>query len=1211
MEDLESLFNYDETEDTFNKVITEIAKYNVDDFISRVAGLNLLVENQNKSVILDTIIQYLISKPYESYCSKANMSATGFRRIMEKLNSTSLSDAIDPCENVFFQNIMFNGSNFLVFNGIDITPTYNLQALIYVLFGYKNSFCSEYLRKTHTLFALLLELSDKIAASTGITLSGAKYNEEKKVIIPSNEVIMKNAELIRVRADYIEHFIEGAFSIDELLSEYNSKDIGNINNRHFYTAPFLKSGDSYIILNISLLANFAFFKAIKWAEKYGIKTEVITVFNDFVWMKTQRSFNNLGHKRIDEKQYGLECICNNILKESIMTAYTDQLLFVFFFCDDCCNYSKKEFNASYPDNRHNEIFKQRLEYYSKNLHKLEISKENTYYLIIFSSIGRTLRVGIKGNPFGYKHILLSPFDLLCIEVNERKNSNFLPRYIRAKNQIKTSDFSLFSELNAISLYTDNNYTFYMNDDVDPEETIFFFSSGESVRYITKALHNENRLLIDSYEDGNATEVILHDEKRNIYVESTLFHKDNLALCIIFSNINLWLVTDKLSSKEQINIAYLLLDLISYWLSECKSIIEMHEYPFDTYNIHISLSGDLESYYYVRKTTTPFEKCIDQSIKNNHIYLTLSPVAFSNFNQNDNNQEKSVCDYILSILDDISYETIDYSSLLDKIFENPLKKKIYSFEYFTTPYFKPLVYESHRLVHEEDLDYLSGVIGKELLKSGDWEIGTVDNSRREEIANVVVAWLYNQLKTKVSELNPEGIIESIYHDLEETLHELMLAERRYYSDSICYPEKEKIFLNAFNNLNKTSLSLKFLIEFIAAEPPSGSKRLGSSQYEEFLAICSMIIEWAYKRDMFKYKIVNTPVEFLKSKRIGMKHEEFEDINHYNETYRDRQLKYNSSFQLRKKYYTQSKDFSNDLESAFKAEFGYSYSEFSQVIATMCSVEDDCDIQCISIEDLPHKLIELNNNLTEDIISSVLNDISYYQRDDFLVPPDNYDKTDVYPWRFNRKYCFNRRPVICVGTQLVWGNRQLFHMFEYVTDLIYSGKFKAKSNEMRTLCGNIADSKGFEFNDTVYQMITDMGVFLVYQNIKKINGKRIMDGRNDLGDIDLLIIDKEKHKIIVTEVKNFRFSRNPYEIQQEYLKMFVDGNKHCFATKHKKRTQWVIDHIEDIKAHYQLDNKPWKVVSLFIANQSLASSYVYKQDIKSISVSELSISSLRRI
>ena len=65
----------------------------------------------------------------------------------------------------------------------------------------------------------------------------------------------------------------------------------------------------------------------------------------------------------------------------------------------------------------------------------------------------------------------------------------------------------------------------------------------------------------------------------------------------------------------------------------------------------------------------------------------------------------------------------------------------------------------------------------------------------------------------------------------------------------------------------------------------------------------------------------------------------------------------------------------------------------------------------------------------------------------------------------------------------------------------------------------------------------------------NKKKIADEKSDvLGDIDVLIIDEKKHRIVVAEVKNFDFSKNPYEIQAEYQKMFVDGKKKSFATKH---------------------------------------------------------------
>ena len=118
-------------------------------------------------------------------------------------------------------------------------------------------------------------------------------------------------------------------------------------------------------------------------------------------------------------------------------------------------------------------------------------------------------------------------------------------------------------------------------------------------------------------------------------------------------------------------------------------------------------------------------------------------------------------------------------------------------------------------------------------------------------------------------------------------------------------------------------------------------------------------------------------------------------------------------------------------------------------------------------------------------------------------------------------------------------------------------------------------------------------------------------NTLGDIDVLIIDGEMHHVYVAEVKDFNFSRNPYEIQAEYLRMFVDGEKKCYATKHNRRVNWVREHIEDLKMQYGLDNVAWKISGLFIVSEPLISTQVYRQDIEVISKAELSVERIRSI
>lgn len=188
-----------------------------------------------------------------------------------------------------------------------------------------------------------------------------------------------------------------------------------------------------------------------------------------------------------------------------------------------------------------------------------------------------------------------------------------------------------------------------------------------------------------------------------------------------------------------------------------------------------------------------------------------------------------------------------------------------------------------------------------------------------------------------------------------------------------------------------------------------------------------------------------------------------------------------------------------------------------------------------------------------------------------------------------------------------------MLEYVTDLIHSGKFTSESQEMVELIGKISKSRGAAFNELIVDIIQDMNEFTIFPNVKKINGKKISNLQgNTLGDIDILIIDKVTDKIIAAEVKDFHFSRNPYEIQQEYLKMFVDKDKmKCFATKHTRRVKWLKEHIQDVKIQYGLDDREWDIKGIFIVSKPLISNAIYKQNIKCISRAELCAEIIRNI
>lgn len=238
---MDDMFENEKTKDDISEIVNKVSNYDIFDFIARISGLNLMSENQNKSVLIDTLIQYVLAKEEKDYISNSKMSAGKFKSIINELNSTSLSASIDSCENIFIQNVMM-GSNYRVFNGIDITPAYNLQVLIRVLFQYQNMFNEEYLKKVYRLFSLILGISEEIVRSLGINLDNVKYDEQRKIILPPSDVIYYFAEKVVYPINKIKGYIDGYFEMEDITIGFGVKNTGDLNNR-----PSIKNHFSLIL----------------------------------------------------------------------------------------------------------------------------------------------------------------------------------------------------------------------------------------------------------------------------------------------------------------------------------------------------------------------------------------------------------------------------------------------------------------------------------------------------------------------------------------------------------------------------------------------------------------------------------------------------------------------------------------------------------------------------------------------------------------------------------------------------------------------------------------------------------------------------------------------------------------------------------------------------------------------------------------------------
>ena len=1191
------------------EIIKEVKNYDVLDIIARLSSLNLLIENQNKGNMFDVFIASLLSQKRESFPCKNIISNSKFKRVIDRLNNLSIRTMIDPAENMFIERVRYYG-NYWIFPGITPSSSFHLQGLIDVLRLGNLQHHKEFLKKAHMLINFILEISNDIAQCLGYGMDTIMHIETESIIIPNSVdfEVLKNS--VRFEAEIVNAMIPDESVRESLLIDFGCNDLSQVTNaecQEFYYHPFIKTNDeAFIVLNPSILVPFTIHQIIMWADSYGIKGELINAYNERVWKKCKECFMQLGHYIIDEKKYGISLINDPDRKELILSAENNSLLYVHFFSDDGKDYYKSMFEQYEIDNEA-PILQDRVDYFTDKLKKPGV--DEIYNIILINSFYRT--VCVKNKLSSYR-ILLSPYELSQVAINELGRDNFLSRYINARKKIKTAiPSSLIRELNYIEAYTSNDYSFYISDDYDMKKTMIIVGLGDSIDYIIRAFKKEDRQLFDYYDNKSFCEVIRQDSYRNIYV-TTKHGKQLPELVVKFKRISVWITTDSPSSVDEVDVFSSISDAVSYWLSEAKEIIDSMSFKYNSIVIKIVLLPPVHRFFAEQDIDYGFEDAIYFDHNNNMIKMMWTPKANGLFGNKSFDAEKELMVSVIEELGRTSSIPIDYDKV-NELFINPVKRKILLFSIDDHPYLKPII-GSPRFISAEEENWLLDEIGDHFLSMPEYDYGQVPDNKRSELVKKVVGFLYSLLRDELGSLNPNGLYEQIVLDLEKAMSCLMMLQARYAFDISCYPERIDSIRDEYCRLNKLSVSLKFLAEYVASTPPNGIKLMGSRQYDRLLAICSLIIDWAYKNDLFYYHIINTPVQFLKSGRIGMSRSEIDQFTDINIAAKNNQLIINSNPEI--ELYTPTSvlpEFNEEIDDAFYDEYGYTFFQFSHCIFAIADygemIHDEVKKEKRSTI---IKYVAEATDTPGEIIERIINQISLFQRTDFLVPPEPYKKYDVYPWRFNRELSFSRRPIIQYKDELIWGNRQLHHMLLFTIDLIIEGKYKARHEKLIQLIGKLSDKRGNEFNMKVAKKLSSLNELIVSEKLSKINGKRIVDENNNcLGDIDILYIAPGRWEIVVAEVKDFSLVKNPYEMYQEYMRFFVDGKNPCYMTKHRRRVRWVEDHIEDVLIHFNLTSGKWKVKSVLFVSKSIVSNDYFKCGERMIVYSDINEKSIKAV
>ena len=279
--------------------------------------------------------------------------------------------------------------------------------------------------------------------------------------------------------------------------------------------------------------------------------------------------------------------------------------------------------------------------------------------------------------------------------------------------------------------------------------------------------------------------------------------------------------------------------------------------------------------------------------------------------------------------------------------------------------------------------------------------------------------------------------------------------------------------------------------------------------------------------------------------------------------------------------------NEASTVFEIEFGVPFRAFLEAIERLHELASGTGLSVMTapIPGLQDDLMT-TTALTGEQITKTLEMLSM-TAEPGEVPPDLSDPRFT-PWRFSREDSCLRRPLLVRdsgpdGTVATWGARSVWLAAEALLEQIGSGRLKAKTPAMRKYISQHRNRVSDAFENEIADIarndplnaVDTRATSLGHTSLRRPNGEQ-------LGDIDVLVVNERRRIIWIVEAKCFVAARTAREIKGEIDKL-TDGDNPAIV-HHNERVRFVQDRWLDIHRQMKLpdSDSDWQIRDMVVTS-----------------------------
>jgi hypothetical protein len=797
--------------------------------------------------------------------------------------------------------------------------------------------------------------------------------------------------------------------------------------------------------------------------------------------------------------------------------------------------------------------------------------------------------------------------------------NFVKARDRANERFRIQSTSV---LDTYSIYRHKKQSFYISDDAPPNFVLV--PPGESHTLKVELAHERDFHAAQSPEGGTVEVTSLHGDA-SIPIYSPVSHQEQPLLLVERLPMPIW-ITTRHDDLQEIRSQYAqFVGAIAYWTWQMSTSLNplLQQLP-NQRPLIVRLLIDPEQPWMRAALPAPESPTVEAQAdpENKIIDLVLRPSLVPLMQTADNRGEREL---MLRFLEGLaSYLTAAgaraptnerIQQIIDEAAPLGLKKMVMLLDIGKNPRLDPRDLPRYSSVRPCLIDQVLDEVGEFLCVERNLQMGPIPEQNSNQILNEVAAYCFRRLEALVASLSPHRLLEFVIAHAESVCRESAYTRLTLATQLHCFGDTDVATGTGkkITELAHSALASRFLVEYVAACPPSGLRPISLNIYDELRVLAHHLINYAMISDSVRFGLERNQVSVLPSGRLGMDGTSWRSaLESHSRTYALDQISIAADRFKGHWRVPQPKAAPNELllkmDIATKVEFGQSLSNLLDLMGI--AIEQGlASGNAVTAMPLSEFIDVAAGKLAWERSEAArwIDFLSLSARDEFWTPPQGYVKTDLYPWRYGRKISYYRRPFIRREqdgqVEILWGHRHVADAQTYLIDQCFSGRLRPKSDVMKSLASELRHLQGEDFNSAVADWFSQQDDLRVKPRVKRIGANREL--QHHLGDIDVLVCDPKRRRVLIVECKDLSLARTPFEMAYELADLFDGVNaKKSIIEKHEARTEWAKTHIRDLVMFLGGDpQRCWAVVSLIVVDEPLVAPHLRQSPILVLSLEEL--------